>query len=672
MKKYISENKNIYNNAILISLKLLILFTPLVVYKYVDYFRDNQEAWLKLFVIIALTLWVLKYFNEEKTIWVNRPLNLPIFLFMLIMSISLLESKFFITSLRDYLIFLSYFLIYFLIINNIENNHQFYAFVKLFFIVSFIVSSYTIMQYYGLDPYLRELGGLTSTIGQKNLISNYLALIFPLVFSFFLLEEIKKNKIFFFLLLSIIYTVLMICQSRGIWISIFFTLLIGIYFIYNLRIIKVFQENRKWLIYLLITFLTITVIYSTNNPLNKSLLTVPQRALSTFDELDPSINTRLLIWRNTYQMIKDKPLLGLGIGTFKMNYLDYQAEFLKNNPDYIKYWTFPRDAHNEYLQIGAELGLLGLGIFIAIIFIFYSTTLNFLRKEKNSKNRLVSWGLLMGISCFLIHSLFSFPLHVPALGSTFFTIIGLTTIYIRGFNLSKFKKEKIVKKPKNKEATLKIIFSILAVIIMIIAIDSLVIRPYLSEVYSYKGKDNLAEGNYHRALSIFEYGEKLDPYNGNILINLGATYYNLNIYNKVEDILKRAERYIKDKNIYLNLGLYYMNTGNYKKAEEEFKYAIYLCPKFIKAYYNLGRLYFQQEDYDGAIEQWNKILEIEPDFPNKYIVLNNLGIVYQKKEMPDKALEYFVQALQLVPEGDPIEKEIEEEINKIYKSNLEK
>jgi len=38
--------------------------------------------------------------------------------------------------------------------------------------------------------------------------------------------------------------------------------------------------------------------------------------------------------------------------------------------------------------------------------------------------------------------------------------------------------------------------------------------------------------------------------------------------------------------------------------------------------------------------------------------------------MFDKGLEYFVQTLQLVPEGDPIEKEIEEEINKIYKSKL--
>jgi len=51
-------------------------------------------------------------------------------------------------------------------------------------------------------------------------------------------------------------------------------------------------------------------------------------------------------------------------------------------------------------------------------------------------------------------------------------------------------------------------------------------------------------------------------------------------------------------------------------------------------------------------------------------VLNNLGIIYNKKEMPDKALKYFLEALQLAPEGSPIIEEIEEGIYNIYKSKL--
>jgi hypothetical protein len=39
--------------------------------------------------------------------------------------------------------------------------------------------------------------------------------------------------------------------------------------------------------------------------------------------------------------------------------------------------------------------------------------------------------------------------------------------------------------------------------------------------------------------------------------------------------------------------------------------------------------------------------------------------------MPDKSLEYFLKALQLIPDDNPIIKEIEENIYNIYKSNLE-
>ena len=40
--------------------------------------------------------------------------------------------------------------------------------------------------------------------------------------------------------------------------------------------------------------------------------------------------------------------------------------------------------------------------------------------------------------------------------------------------------------------------------------------------------------------------------------------------------------------------------------------------------------------------------------------------------MPDKAQEYFVQALQLVPEDSPLTEEIEEEIYNIYRCNMDK
>ena len=672
IEKHLIEENNIYNNLVNIFLKLLLLFTPLFVNKYVYDFRVNQETCLKLFTLILITIWLIKMINIEKYSLKKTKLDLLLISFTLILILSLFISKNRAVSFQDFVMFLSYILIFFLIINNLNKKADFNSFIHLFFIIASLVSIYTIMQYYGFGPYLSDLHSLTSTIGQKNWISNYLGMIFPVVFSYFLLERTKKNKIIFFFLLSVLYTTLMICQSRGIWISISLTIILAIYIIIKFKFYEIFKRNKKWLTLLLITFLVITIIYSIDNPLNKSAITVPQRAMTTFDEQDPSINTRLLIWRTTLEMIKDKPILGSGIGTFKMNYLNYQAEFLKDNPYYVKYSGKAGEAHNEYLQIWAELGIIGLGLFLLIFYFFYKTIIDFYNNNKNVKEKIIALGLVMGIICFLIHSLFTYTLHVPALGITFFALMGLTVVYTRKINLPKTDSDNRLKEFKLKNKGIKIVLTIIVLVFMIWIINLIAVRPYIAEIQYFNGMRHNVDDNYKEALPCFEQAALLYPYNGRILHALGTTYYNLGILNKAEEVLQRTTRYRIDANTFYNLGLVYSQAGLFSKAEEEFKYAIYLMPKFTKAYYDLGYLYFTQGKYDDTIQQWNKILEIEPNFSNKYIVLNNLGIVYNKKEIPDMALEYFLQALQLVPEGDPIEEEIEEEINKIYKSQLEK
>ena len=109
---------------------------------------------------------------------------------------------------------------------------------------------------------------------------------------------------------------------------------------------------------------------------------------------------------------------------------------------------------------------------------------------------------------------------------------------------------------------------------------------------------------------------------------------------------------------------------DYQRAEEELKYAVYLDPQFTQAYSDLGLLYFEKGNFDESIEQWEKILEVEPNISEKYVIFTNLGMVYKMKEMPNKALKYFLQALQIAPEGSPIILEIEKKIYDIYRSDF--
>jgi len=645
--------------------------------KYVDRYLANQEAWLILLMVLSGGMYLIGFLREENITFKRNKIPLPLVLLILIVIFSFIKNGFLMSSLHDCIIFSAYFILYFLIIKNIKNQYQFKAFIQIFFLTSFIIALYTILHYYHFISYLEEYGSVASFIGQKNWTSNYLALIFPSMFCFYLSEKIKKKKIIYFISLSFLYTALMICQSRGIWISLSLTLLFGVFLIFKFNFFNLFKENKKWLILILISFIIITLIYSTNNPLNISPLTVTQRALSTFDEKDLSINMHILTWKVAGLMIKDKPFLGGGVGSFKINYLDYQARFLKEHPEYNQYWTNSQAAHNEYLQIGAEIGLLGLGIILIMILKLYYLFIIFLKKETENKRKLVCWGLLLGITSFLIHCLFAFPLHVPALGSAFFIILGLSVAYIKNFDLSGERDKEREKnylmngeKKRVNGSRLPLLYTILVLLIMLLLINDIVVRPYLAEVYAYQGTKYFEDDNNIESALKYTSAHKLDPFNGRVLFKLGVNYYILGFYEDAEQIFKESIKYHNDITIYGNLGLCYMRMDDYQRAEEAFKYAIYLDPQSSKAFSDLGLLYFQKGNYNGAIEQWGKILEIDPDFSENYIILTNLGVVYEKKEMLDEALEYFVQALQLVPEGSPIEDEIEEEINKIYKSKL--
>jgi O-antigen ligase/Flp pilus assembly protein TadD len=661
-------NQNRFHKLLFSVINIFIVFISLFIYNGVYNHRVNQKFTLTLFIIIFLSIWIIKILYLEKIPLIKSKLYFPLCFFTVILTISLFLGNNIIISLGDYFNFISYIILFFITLNFIKSEKEFNVLIKIFFITSFLVALYTLIQYYGLDFYYAHLGKLTSTIGQKNWISNYLAMIFPIAFSFFLLENNRNIKYIYLTLLVVLYTTLLICQSRGIWISIFLTLIVAFIIIFRYKLDNIFTKNKKWLIYLLIIFLAITVIYSTENPLNKSRLTVTERALSTFEVAeDPSINTRFLMWKVSIEMFKDKPAFGLGIGTFKYHYLDYQAAYLIDHPNYIRNSGKAAEAHNEYLQIAAEMGIIGLIVFLSIIFAFYYIVYQYFEKEDNKKNLLIIFGILMGITSCLIHCLFTFPFHVPALGAIFFILFGLTLAYM---NISSGNMNKsMIEIRLNIYTGIKYILLCIAVLVAIIGARHLAIKPYMAEINYYKGAKYFAEQNNNLALEYFEKASRLDSNNGRIMHALGSSYYQLGLQEEARNILQSTKEIYKDRNTCRNLGLSYMQSGNYEKAIEEFEQAIYLDPKFYEAYNDLASLYVYQGEYAKAIETWQKAIDLGLDFKEKHIFLYYIGMAYQRMNNSENAYEYFLEALIEAPDESPIMKDIENELLKNFQRN---
>jgi len=302
------KNLTVHDNSILNLIKLLIILLPFALYKYVDYYRANQEAWIKLFLILLIFLAIINLYKKQYMIWRKSDLDIPLFLFLSLMTLSVFSSNFKAVSFNDFITFFFYIFLFFVVVNYINKKKDIFNFLRLFLITSFLIALYVILHYYGVIPLLKEYGEVTSTIGQKNWTSNYLGLFFPLHFFLFFIENNKKKKLFYYLSLSTIYIAIMICQSRGAWISLFLIFNMGYLIFYKYKIINIFKKNKKWTYIVILTFLLITIIYSTDNILNKSKYTAPERIFSTFEQQAKSLNSRILLCKSAFKMIQDKPI----------------------------------------------------------------------------------------------------------------------------------------------------------------------------------------------------------------------------------------------------------------------------------------------------------------------------------------------------------------------------
>lgn len=648
---------------------LIILIVPLYFNNNVIFFRLNQYTTLTFLSSLLFLALLFKLINSRKVYLDNKSLDISILLFFIYLTISVFFiSEYQSISLKKYLLYFSYIIIYFFIIILVNNKKMIIFLLNTFFITATIISIYAILQFYGIDPFLKEFGSITSTIGQKNLVSNYISMFLPILILFYLLSE--KHKVIYYMALIINYTALVICQSRGIWISLLLAMIIVTCFISSKKqLLMSFLKNKKFIIIIFITFIIITIIYSTDNFINTQSISIPSRAITIFDQKDPSINTRLLMWRTSLEMIKEKPLFGQGVGTFSIKYLPFQAEFLQKNSRFLEFRTHPMDAHNEYLQLIAELGIFGfLIIFFIFIQIFRTIFLSLHKNYLDKENKIFIVGLSAGLIIFLIHSLFTFPLQNPATGSAFFILLAIT-LNLAGLKHN-IKNIDIFFSFIKNDSFKKILLSVL--IIMIILFNySMVIKPYISEIYYYQGMSQFAKQHYSGSIPLLELSTLYDDSNGRIHHALGAAYYNIGNYKQAILHMKKAEINIIDKKLYRNLGLYYSKINNYPESEKYFEEAIYIYPKYSSAYFNLGKLYYSNKKYEKAIETWQKISQYDTNFCELYIVYYYIGIAYQKKQMPDKALEYFLEALVLAPEGSSIIEEIEGEIYNIYKGKLD-
>ncbi len=130
---------------------------------------------------------------------------------------------------------------------------------------------------------------------------------------------------------------------------------------------------------------------------------------------------RMAMWQAGGNMFLSNPWLGVGIGNFTAVYNKF------NEPR----WIYSRGhAHNYYINISAECGLIGLAAYLALMLTAFAHAWKTTRHTRDWKLRYVAWGSLGVVTAIMAHNIVE-NLHVLNMGIQWSAILALFYIIQR-------------------------------------------------------------------------------------------------------------------------------------------------------------------------------------------------------------------------------------------------
>jgi tetratricopeptide (TPR) repeat protein len=126
---------------------------------------------------------------------------------------------------------------------------------------------------------------------------------------------------------------------------------------------------------------------------------------------------------------------------------------------------------------------------------------------------------------------------------------------------------------------------------------------------------------------------KADPNNADTLISLGNLYYDQHIFPQAIEYYTRALAVRpNDANVRTDLGTAYWYSNLPNQAVSEYEKSLKLAPTHANALFNLGIVRSDGlHDYKGAIAAWEKLLQTNPQYPERQRVQ---GLIAKAQSQP--------------------------------------
>ena len=286
---------------------------------------------------------------------------------------------------------------------------------KGFLVVSYVFTLILLIElYFSYDPYFQLVSlakfnfdyssVLKGAAANKNITAASILLKIP--FLFYLISNNKNLliKIFFSVLVAFSTFMIFLLSARASIIGLFsVTLCFIIVKLFQFTKTKNFYLLKDSFIYFILPILLSTVMFQAKYGSTNDSVSINKR-ITSINTQDESTKQRIRFYEHSFRQILNNPIVGVGLGNWKISSIDYD----KNN---IVGYTVPYHVHNDFLEIGAELGIIGLIFYLAVFIYMFYYTIKIIANESSENKELASKGsiLLFGGIIFFIDSNINFP-----------------------------------------------------------------------------------------------------------------------------------------------------------------------------------------------------------------------------------------------------------------------
>ena len=648
------------NKAVNILLLSAVLLAPLA-------FRNiNHNVVMIKDVIIYITItfvffsWII--FSDKGLAFDRKVLSPPLIAYVSAVTLSSLTGGFWHGSLREYFRFIVYIMLFLSLGMRTGRALPASRVLNVLVFAGAGASLFGLYQFYltHISHATLIFDRLSSTFGNPEFFGGFLVMVLPVSAVFFLISKNTVLKAVNLSCFALFLFNLVMTKARGGWLGFLAALVLFAALLYRRFPEKVAHVRLRYAAGAVIAAVILISLVSG---------TVSGRIRETLNFSRDTAGFRLYTWAATINYIRDYPLKGTGIGTFKLLYPNYRVPWIIEFES--KHSSETDHAHNDFLEICADSGIAGLGLYLWLLAYMFKTGFAFIgRGDVPETDRLIMAGLVTSVFGVLVDNAFSVNMRYTSTGFTSWLLLGL----IAGMAARKT--------PHAGAAGERRAFSLmLPGIAIAFFVVILSVKLFASDMHLKEGVNNSDMERWDAAMLHFRRAHELDNFNIMVRYFIGHTFSNKKQYAEAgefyEGLLAYAPYYVQTnyrlgvinaqmgretmshrhfkrswqldpvyEKTYAKLGYSFVKLGMWDKALPWYRQAILRDRNNFSLHNDLGNIYYKLGKVDRAVAEYKYIISVDPANASAY---NNIGSALLSSGRVAEASSYFSKALELDP-----------------------